>query len=176
VRELVDRSIEGDAEAFGRLYDLFSDDVHRYFYHHVGRPEDAEDLVSLTFLRAWRAIPRFRWRDRPFEAWLFTVARSQLLDFRRRKHAPTAPLDDSLQACRDEGPGPEALVLAGSEAAAARAALARLTFEQREVIVLKFYLERDTREIARIMGKREGTVRGLQMRALQALRRHLTDA
>ena len=64
VQELVDRSVQGDAEAFGGLYDLFANDVYRYFYHQTGRAEDAEDLVSRTFLRAWRAIASFRWKNR----------------------------------------------------------------------------------------------------------------
>ncbi len=172
LRELVDRSVSGDADAFGALYDQLIDDVYRYFYHHVGSPHDAEDLASRTFMRAWRAMPSFKWRGRPFEAWLFTLARNQLVDFYRERRAQTAPLDDSRL---DPSPGPESLALAGAEADATRKALEKLTEEQRQVVILKFYLERDNREIALIMGKREGTVRALQMRALQALRRHLTN-
>lgn len=172
VRELVDRSIQGDTEAFGGLYDLFCDDLYRYFYHQTGRAEDAEDLVSRTFLRAWRAISGFQWRGRPFEAWLFTVARRQLIDFLRERRPATADLDDSYP---DSRPDPETLALANAEAVAVRAALANLTPEQREVLVLKFYLHRETDEIAAIMGKRQGTVRGLQMRAVRALRRQLCD-
>jgi RNA polymerase sigma-70 factor (ECF subfamily) len=172
VRELVDRSVQGDAEAFGSLYDLLGDDIYRYFYYQLGCSEDAEDLVSRTFLRAWRAISGFKWRGKPFEAWLFTVARSQLMDFFRERRGLQIELDEAYV---DGGPGPEAIVLAELEAVAAREALSRLTPEQREVVVLKFYLDRDTREIAAIMGKREGTIRGLQLRALRSLRRHLCD-
>lgn len=171
MRELVDRSVRGDAEAFGSLYDQLCDDMYRYFYHQTGRRDDAEDLVSLTFLRAWQAISSFKWRGRPFEAWLFTVARNQLIDFYRRQR-DSAPLDD---ASEDANPGPEAIALASLDAAATRTALDRLTREQREVLVLKFYLNRDNHEIATIMGKREGTIRGLQLRALRALRRQLCD-
>ena len=172
MRELVDRSVQGDAEAFGGLYDLLCDSVYRYFYHHVGNEPDAEDLLSRTFLRAWRAVPSFRWRGKPFEAWLFTLARNQLIDFYRERRRVHEQLDESRP---DTRLGPEGRAIAVAEATATRAALARLTQEQREVLVLKFYLDQDTREIAAIMGKREGTVRALQMRALQALRRHLVD-
>ena len=172
IRSLVDQAIQGDAEAFGGLYDFFIDDVYRYFYHHVGSPHDAEDLASRTFLRAWRGLSTFRWRGRPFEAWLFTLAKNQLVDFYRERRAPSAPLDESYP---DRKLGPEGRALANAEAEATRAALAKLTEEQRQVLILKFYLDRENREIALIMGKREGTVRALQMRALQALRRHLSD-
>ena len=172
IRSLVDQAIQGDAEAFGGLYDILIDDVYRYFYHHVGSPHDAEDLASRTFLRAWRGLSTFRWRGRPFEAWLFTLAKNQLVDFYRERRAPSAPLDDSRP---DSRLGPEGRALANAAAEATRAALAKLTEEQRQVLILKFYLERENKEIALIMGKREGTVRALQMRALQALRRHLSD-
>ena len=64
---------------------------------------------------------------------------------------------------------------ANEAAAVARNALLTLTTEQREVLVLKFYLNLETSEIAKIMGKRQGTIRGLQLRALRALRRQLGD-
>jgi RNA polymerase sigma-70 factor (ECF subfamily) len=170
VRELVDRAVGGDTEAFGGLYDLFADDLYRYFYAHLGSYHDAEDLVSRTFMRAWRAIGGFRWRGRPFEAWLFTLARNQLIDFHRERKGRLTALDDTRP---DEAPGPEMLAMAEASARETRAALGKLTEEQRQVLVLKFFMDRNNHEIAAIMGKREGTIRALQMRALQALRRHL---
>ncbi len=172
MRELVDRAVGGDAEAFGGLYDLYADDVYRYFYAHLGSYHDSEDLVSRTFIRAWRAIGTFKWKGRPFEAWLFTLARNQLIDFHRERRATLTALDERRP---DTRPGPESIALAGASARETRAALQKLTEEQRQVLVLKFFMDRDNKEIAGIMGKREGTVRALQMRALQALRRHIQD-
>ena len=172
MKDLVDRAVGGDAEAFGGLYDLFADDLYRYFYGRLGSYHDSEDLVARTFLRAWRAIGTFRWKGKPFEAWLFTLAKNQLIDFHRERRATLTTLDDARP---DGRPGPEALALAEASARETRAALARLTEEQRQVLELKFFLDRDNKEIAEIMGKREGTVRALQMRALHALRRHLRD-
>jgi len=128
--------------------------------------------VSRTFMRAWRAIGGFKWKGRPFEAWLFTLARNQLIDFHRERRRDLTVLDEARP---DTRPGPEAEALAQVEARETREALKGLTDEQRQVLVLKFFLDRDNREIAAIMGKREGTVRALQMRALQALKRQLRD-
>jgi RNA polymerase sigma-70 factor, ECF subfamily len=172
VHELVDRAVQGDADAFGRLYDRLCANVYRYFYYQLTRHEDAEDLVALTFMRAWQSIAGFRWRERPFEAWLFTLARHQLVDFHRGRRAVSVPLVESLV---DGRPGPETVALSNEAAAVARNALLTLTTEQREVLVLKFYLNLETSEIAKIMGKRQGTIRGLQLRALRALRRQLGD-
>ena len=171
LRELVDLAVRGDTDAFGRLYDHFADAIYRYFYYHVGSASDAEDLLSRAFLRAWRSIHTFSWRGKPFEAWLFTLAHHQLVDFYRENKRSHEPIDESFAETQ---PGPESRAIAVAEATATRAALAKLTEEQRQVVVLKFYLDQDNKQIAAIMGKREGTVRALQMRALAALRRHLT--
>ncbi len=179
VHELVDLAIEGDASAFGAIYDQFADPVFRYFRHHLSgkTTEDAEDLTSRTFLQAWRAIGKFHWRGKPFEAWLFRLAHNQLIDFYRDKRVErgAAPLDEAIAVSVDQAAGPEAQMLSSDQAARTQEALDQLTFEQREVIVLKFFLDQETREIAAITGKREGTVRAMQMRALQALRRQLGD-
>jgi RNA polymerase sigma-70 factor (ECF subfamily) len=169
VRDLVDRSVKGDPEAFGSLYDIFHTDIYRYFYYHLGHRHDAEDLAARTFLRAWTPIGAFKWKGRPFESWLFTIARNLLLDHHRSTPL-TAALPDWVE---DSDRGPEGFAIAGAEAAAAREALTKLTDDQRQFVILKYFLDRDNREIAAIMGKREGTLRALQIRALQALRRHL---
>jgi RNA polymerase sigma-70 factor, ECF subfamily len=172
IRDLVDLAVKGDAESFGRLYDLLINDVYRYFYYHTTSSHDAEDLAARTFVRAWRAISSFRWKGKPFESWLFTLARNQLMDFYRERRTPVAPLDERRP---DPGPGPEGMAMALSDAEQTRAALQKLTEEQRQVLVLKFFMDRANREIAEIMGKKEGTIRALQMRALQAMRRRLAD-
>ena len=60
--DLVERAQAGEAEAFGRLYDQYSDTVYRYIYYRVGGKATAEDLTSETFLRAQRRIGTFTWQ------------------------------------------------------------------------------------------------------------------
>ena len=57
---LVGRAVEGDAEAFGKLYDMYVDRVYRHVYYRVGNVTDAEDLTQQVFLKAWQAVPRYR--------------------------------------------------------------------------------------------------------------------
>ncbi len=78
--ELVERAQAGEAEAFGRLYDQYSDTVYRYIYYRVGGKATAEDLTSETFLRALRRISTFTWQGRDFGAWLVTIARNLVAD------------------------------------------------------------------------------------------------
>jgi RNA polymerase sigma-70 factor (ECF subfamily) len=171
IKDLVDRSVDGDAEAFGELYERYVNEIYRYFYHHVGDACEAEDLAERTFLKVWQSINRYRWQGKPFTAWLYTLAHNEMVDYFRAKR-PKAPLDERQPYY---GAGPDDLAIQQQAHADVRRALQLLTPDQRQLIVLKFYMEKDNREIAAIMGKKEGTVRALQMRALAALRRKLQN-
>jgi RNA polymerase sigma-70 factor (ECF subfamily) len=170
---LVDRAVQQrDAEAFGQLYDRCVDRVYRYLYFRTGHASDAEDLTELVFLKAWEALPRYRWQGRPFVAWLYRLAHNVHVDYRRSAR-PAVSLSD------DERP-----IDLPSEAAAGEfarrldadllaRAVAELTPEQQQVIVLRFLDGLETEQIAAILDRREGAIRALQMRALQSLRRVL---
>lgn len=171
IHALVERAVRRDAEAFGALYDAYLDPIYRYLYYRLGNQSETEDLCEQVFLKAWQAIGRFRWQGKPFSAWLFRLAHNALVDHLRTRK-PTLPLDevhaDSASADHD-------WVSARLEAEELAAALARLTEEQRQVILLRFVSGLENAEIAEVMGKREGAVRALQLRGLQALRRILGE-
>jgi RNA polymerase sigma-70 factor, ECF subfamily len=171
IEELVAAAKTGDAEAFGRLFDHFHEPVHRYVAARVRRPSDAEDLAQLVFVKALEALPRYEQRGVPFGGWLFRLARNVVIDHLRthREHVEL----DGLMEQPDQQAGPEAQVLARHEMDAVAAALAELTDEQRDAIALRFFAGLSAREAAVAMGKQEGTVRGIQFRAIGALRRHL---
>ena len=138
----------GDPRAFGRLFDEYHEPVFRFIANRVNRPSDAEDLTQLVFVKALEALPRYESRGIPFGGWLFRLARNVVIDH-IRTHREHVDLD-----------------------AVARA-LADLTDEQREAIELRFFAGLSAREAAEAMGKQEGTVRGLQFRAIASLRRSL---
>jgi len=129
-------------------------------------------VTSEVFHRALVAMPRFEPR-RPFLAFLYTIARNVVSDRMRREH-PLASFEDAL-AHPTDAPGPDELASAGDDARRVRSAIARLTPLQQEVIVLRYLEDRSTQETAAVIGKRESTVRGIQMRALAALREVLGD-
>jgi RNA polymerase sigma-70 factor (ECF subfamily) len=171
VEELVAKAKAGDAEAFGRLFDHYHERVYRYVAARVRRPSDAEDLAQLVFVKALEALPRYEQRGVPFGGWLFRLARNVVIDHIRtaREHVDL----DGLTERPGRDAGPEAQVLARQEMDAVAAALERLTEEQRDAIALRFFAGLSAREAAEAMGKREGTVRGIQFRAIASLRRHL---
>ena len=168
-RNLALRAGKGDAAAFGALYDRYVDAVYRYVFYRVRNDADAEDLVSDVFMRALRAIPRYEPRV-AFLAWLYRIARNAVIDRARRSRTQISFEDALAHPNVDQVVEPDATILALSDKEAVRDALAKLTPLQQEVIVLRFVEGYTTHEIADLVGKREGTVRGIQFRALEALR------
>jgi RNA polymerase sigma-70 factor (ECF subfamily) len=169
VRALVVRSQKGDANAFGQLYDRFQPEIVRYLSYRVGNPDTAEDLAQQVFLKAWQAIPRYEDRGVPFKAWLYRMAHNQMVDHHRTRR-PTTDLEGIEIPEEAEA---EQRVLVQEVQAHLKAALERLSEDHRQVLVLRFLLEKSAREVGEIMDRKEVTIRGLQMRALQALRREI---
>jgi len=161
----------GDPWAFGRLFDEYHEPVFRFIANRVNRPSDAEDLTQLVFVKALEALPRYEQRGVPFGGWLFRLARNTIIDHARTRH-DHAELDAAADRATDEA-GPEAAALLRQDLDAVTRALADLTDEQREAIELRFFAGLSAREAAEAMGKQEGTVRGLQFRAIASLRRSL---
>ncbi len=170
IAALVAAARRGDAAAFTGLYRRYADRVYRFCLFRVRRPADAEDLMQQTFLRAIEALPRYEERGLPFGAWLFRIARNVVIDHGRSRRDALG-LDDLAHAGAE--PATEDGTGALADRAALLAALARLTPDQREVLGYRFFAGLSARETGRLMGRGEATVRGLQARALAALRREL---
>lgn len=175
---LVARAIQRDAEAFSQLYNLYFDRVYRYARLKVEHAADAEDVTAVVFLTAWRTIDRFSPKhELSFAGWLFRLAHNSLVDRYRRSHE-TVSLDDMRYESwsGEVFPSPEAELEWRLTLVELHEALLKLTEEQREVVLLRFVEGLSAREVGDIMGKQEGTVRGMQFRAIEALRRALSYA
>jgi RNA polymerase sigma-70 factor (ECF subfamily) len=171
IERLVQEARDGDAWAFGLLFDHYHLPVYRYIASRVHRPSDAEDLTQLVFVKALEALPRYQSRGIPFGGWLFRLARNTVIDHVRTRHDHIDLDTASGQAGGDAGP--DEVTVARLEMDEVAVALAALTDEQREAIALRFFAGLSAREAAEVMGKQEGTIRGLQFRAIAALRRQL---
>jgi RNA polymerase sigma-70 factor (ECF subfamily) len=165
-RRLVELARSGNADAFGQLYDAYVDRVYRYVIYRVSDGPTAEDLTSQVFLKAWQNLDRYRPKG-PILAWFYAIARNTVIDH-YRTFKQTVPLDDAAPIPAQDGKLDE-LIEHQYEKRSLQDALQYLTEDQREVIVLKFISEFETDQIASKMGKSEGAIRALQMRALQTL-------
>lgn len=168
---LVRKAKSGNAEAFGALYDAYVERVYRYIYFRVTDDQTTEDLTSQVFLKAWEHLDRYKPGGSPFIAWLYTIARNAVIDYYRTRKQ-TVPLEE-VGALAVEEEALDDRMERQFDVYILRTGLQQLTEEQQQVLTLKFMAKLTTEEVARIMGKREGAIRALQMRALQTLAKYM---
>jgi len=168
---LVQRAISRDADAFGKLYDMYVDRVYRHVYYRVGNVADAEDLTQQVFLKAWQAIDRYKKTASPFLAWLMTISHNLVVDFYRTKKDKTY-LDAELTA-NDSASSPEQVAEVRFQQQQLRRAILQLRSNEQQVIMMRFIEGFQYAEIAALLGKSEGAIRVMLHRALVALRRIL---
>ena len=152
---------------FAELYEQNFERVYAFIARRLRNRDEAEDLTSEVFQRALANLARFRWRGAPFGAWLFKIASNLIADRWKRaaKERDVFSLDKPTET--------------GFEETEARAHLYKLVSslptDQRRVIVMRFSEEKSIREIAHELGRTEGAVKQLQLRALQNLRKRMGE-
>ena len=174
--ELLDRlaasTANGDRIAFEQIYSLTVDDLFIYVRGQCRSESAAEDIVSNAYYKAWRSARRYHVGSNGYRKWLFGIARNELRNY-WSANQPALDITDLELAADDE-------FEASHAQADARRAVAQLldtlTEQQRQVVVLRYFNNKSHEEIARIMGKREGAVRALLVRALRHMRKVMGDA
>ena len=137
----VARAQRGDHEAYRVLVERHSRSVYRLAYRLTGRPEDAEDVVQETFVRAYRQLRRFQSRSN-FATWLYRIGFNCAIDYvRARPRRESAQSPEALERYAQPGAGPTAddLVYAGEVGRRLQAALAHLTSQERAAFLLRHY-------------------------------------
>jgi RNA polymerase sigma factor (sigma-70 family) len=174
---LVERARDGDVVAFEALVRSHQDIAFRTACLLAGSAADAEDAAQEGFVKAWRALPRFR-AGAPFRPWLLAIVANEA---RNRRRAAGRRAGLALRAAAEPGeagrpvPGPEGTVLASAERAELLAGLAALDERDRAVLACRFLLELSEEETAAALGCRRGTVKSRTSRALERLRARLPD-
>ena len=168
--KLISLSKQGDPEALASLYACYVERITRYVYSRVTDHQLAEDITSRIFLKMLEKLDTYQVGQSPVIAWLYRMAHNAVIDHYRMKRTFVS-LEDLHQAEAKQEDGIEEKLELQIKSQQLRAALQVLTEEQQRVLILKFIDGLSTREIARRFGKRQGAVRGLQMRALQKLAR-----
>lgn len=169
---LAGQAASGDRAAFEQIYNQTVDDIFSYVRGQCRNETVAEDLVANAYLKAWRSARLYRRGSNSYRRWVFAIARNELRDYWRSNQPTVAFLDLDVpdDTHTEQGADP-----ADARREVARV-LAMLTEEQRQVVVLRFFNNKSHQEIAKIMGKREGAVRALLLRALRHMRKVMTDA
>ncbi|WP_431477472.1 sigma-70 family RNA polymerase sigma factor [Massilia eburnea] len=174
-RELVERARAGERTAFDLLVARYQRRLLRLVLRLLRDPAEAEDVVQETFLKAYRALPRFR-GEAAFYTWLYRIAlngaRNAILR-RRQRTAPQGVVPSQLVAPVPEIGTPESMLLSKQVMLAIDAALEALPLELCTAIVLREIEGLSYEEIAQIMECPLGTVRSRIFRAREAIARRL---
>jgi RNA polymerase sigma-70 factor (ECF subfamily) len=170
-RPLIERVRKGDQDAARTLYERYFDRIYNYVYARLGRVEDAEDLAIDTMTRSLTRLDLFQDQGVNFSSWVYRIAHNATIDhYRRHGKVTLVPLDT---ATLPQTADPSELALERLSNEDLRAALADLTDEQQQVLILRFFQDLTAAQVAEIMGKSVGAVQALQHRALGSLERAL---
>ncbi len=179
VLEWVEAAQGGDQLAFGKLVERFQRDVYGKAFSILKNHLDADDVVQETFLRAYRALPGFRFES-SFRTWLITIATRQALNFLDRHRSNHESLDP-----QDEGPEHAALRVEDNQMTALldeesrrllREAMPRLPKRQKQALLLKIENDWKYEQIAQEMGTSVGSVKAHIFHAIKNLSRYVQGA
>lgn len=163
-----------DSGAVQYAVEIYAPKLYRYATYQTGDAEVAEDIVSEVITRMLEKIDTYNYTGAPFQTWLFSIARNLIADlYRRKKRARVLSLDgDGASEAAELGIADSRLDgLADREALVQ--AMSRLTDEQRQIVTLRLVEGWEPAEIARLLGRSIDSVKSLQYRALQAMKRSL---
>jgi RNA polymerase sigma-70 factor (ECF subfamily) len=178
-RELVGHA-QKDPDAFAELYDLYYPKIFGYVLRRSANLEAAQDITSETFLKALKKLWQFQWRSISFSSWLYKIATNEVNQhYRKAEYRKSVSLEElqergfELLSPRD----PENELIEAQEKLKQhqdfleiQGKIVRLSAKYQEVIALRFFEKKQIKEIAEILGKKEGTIKSLLHRAVEKLR------
>jgi len=173
--ELVKRA-QHNPEAFGELYEIYYQRIFNFALKRTANVQLALDITSITFLKALNQIRKFRWRDVPFGAWLYRIAGNEINDHYRRQGGKRIASIEEIAELADTGDYADEINHAEEELSRheefllLHKKLAELPEMYQEVITLKFFEKKKIREMVKILGKKEGTIKSLLHRGVEKLR------
>jgi RNA polymerase sigma-70 factor (ECF subfamily) len=166
--KLLEQAKRFDPDALRTLHNRFYEPIYRYVFYKVSDRQVSEDLTSDVFLRVLEALKQGKmWNTTP-DAWIFGIARNVVADYYRKNSRHTdVELDERLSLPEEESPTRQVMIAEQYDELSQ--AITLLTDEQRDVVVLRFMEGLSINDVAEVLNKTPGAVKGLQHRALRAL-------
>lgn len=166
---IIARARRGDADAFEQLVVAYRDQVFRLALRMCGNEADADEVAQEAFLSAWKALPNFR-GDSQFSTWLYQLTSHAAIDLMRREKRQIAAEDITEVSAPDPAPGPQQQAEQSETRQAVRDAMAQLSPEYRQIVVLRFLQELSYEEIGAVLKLPPGTVKSRLNRAKSQLK------
>lgn len=172
--DLVLRSQRGDEEAYEELVRMHQGIAFRTAYVFTGVAEDAQEAAQDAFVKAYRALGRFR-AGAPFRPWLLKIVANEARNRRRAagRREGLALRAAASAGAEDAAPSPESALLSAERREELLTALNHLRSEDREVIACRYFLDLSEEDTAAALGWKRGTVKSRLSRALDRLRAEL---
>jgi RNA polymerase sigma-70 factor, ECF subfamily len=168
---LVARLKANEDEAYREVVARYGDPLYGYIYGITGDHHLSEDVLSETYLRMVEKIDSYTFYGAPFKAWLYRIAHNLAINALKRTQRLVGA--DAIEAASTPVDDPATTIAAQLEADEVRDALAELTDEQQQVVLLRFVAQQSTAEVALALEKTENAVKQMQFRALRSLGRLL---
>ncbi|PKL37115.1 hypothetical protein CVV38_04510 [Candidatus Peregrinibacteria bacterium HGW-Peregrinibacteria-1] len=166
---------EQSHDAFGEVYEILVDPVHRYVFYRV-KGEDVEDIVENLFLKVWENIGKYRSRkNSSFVSWVFRIAHNLVVDYYRKSERDMVEVLSDFVVDQKREHNPIKMTKHAFDEAKLKKAMGFLSDKYNEVITLKYFNGFSNVQIAEIMKCSEGNVRVLQFRALKELKVQLSE-
>lgn len=158
---------QGNLDSFGELYDHYVKPIYRFIYFKTHHKETAEDLTSVTFMKALDNIQKFDAKKASFKTWLYRIARNNVIDHYRTNKS-VSDLEDAWGVSDKEDIGRDTDMKMKIESV--EKYMEKLKPEQRELILLRVWGGHSFKEIAEVMGKSEGACKVMFRRVMGKLR------
>ena len=168
IEEAVKLCQTGKLEKFSFLYDAYIEKIYRFVYYKTHHKETAEDLTSDTFLKALEKINSFK--EGSFQAWLFKIARNTVIDYYRKKKS-VVDIDDVWDLGKSDNILKDLEMKEKLEKV--YSSFSKLNSVQREIVLLRIWENMPYKEIAEIVGKKEGACKMIFTRAIGQLKNEI---
>lgn len=169
--EIVEKAKKGDEAAFALIYSTYGPSIRRFIFLQGLQRDETDDALQQVFIKAWRYLPRFEWRDHGISSWLYQIARTVTSDhFRAKKNEFDIDEHEYLIDWKDHPAELINKIDISGEGDRIRKALAQLDYQDRLILILKYAEDLSSREIAKILDKSEVAARKQLSRALANLR------
>jgi len=170
--QIIERVKRGESSAFSALYTAYVGKIYRFIALKVSSVQEAEDLTHEVFLKALSNIRKYEKRGASFTSWLYEIARNKVIDHYRTKKVNVGLEVIDAEIVSEDVPLTQTLDNEFQNERVRQAILA-LPEEYQTVLILRFTEDLSPKEIAKIVGKSEGSIRVTQHRALERLKQLL---
>lgn len=165
---LIQSAQKGDKDAYGKIYQLYYKKIFRYCSFNVGDAQTAQDICQETFVKAWKKIKEFK-MDKPdwsIQAFLFAIARNLIIDRSRHKKEVSIENFEEIETHEDFYED----IDRKTDVQRLKKAISKLEEIEKQIVILRFFEEMDSKEVAKILKIKDGALRVRQSRILQKLK------